>query len=62
VLDDLDVRGMDMGVRVDEVVSNDSSELLWGADGVLFGEDVDGLLLRIGCNNNGVVRFCVAVK
>jgi hypothetical protein len=48
VLDDLDVCGMDVRIGRDEVVTNDGSKLLRRVNGVLFGEDVCGLLLGVG--------------
>lgn len=61
VLGYLDVRGVDVRVRGDEVVSDGCGELLGRADGVLLCEDVDGLLLRVGGYDDGVVGFGVAV-
>ena len=62
MLDNLDVGGMDVRVRVYEVVANNSGELLGRIDGVLLREDVGGLLLGIGRDNDGVVCFGVARK
>jgi hypothetical protein len=60
VLDDLDVDGVDMRVRVYEVVADNGGELLRRVDGVLLCEDVGGLLLGVGCDDDGVVCFSVA--
>jgi hypothetical protein len=60
VLDDLDVGGVDVRVRVYEVVTDDGGELLRRVNGVLLCEDVGGLLLGIGCNDDRVVCFGVA--
>lgn len=54
--------GVDVRVCLDEMVSKDSGELLRRADRVLFREDVGGLLLGVGCNNDGIVGFGVAVR
>jgi hypothetical protein len=62
VLDDFDVTGMDMGVGLDEVVADEGSELLGGIDRVLLGENVGGLLLGVGSNNDRVVRLGVASR
>lgn len=50
VLDDLDMRGMDVRVCRDEVLTNDGGKLLRGVDGVLLREDVGSLLLGVGSN------------
>ena len=60
VLNDLDVGGVNMRVGLDKVVANDGSKLLGRVDGVLLGEDVCCLLLRIGRNYHRVVCFSVA--
>jgi hypothetical protein len=60
VLDDLDMGGMDVRVRVYEVVANDGGELLGRVDRVLLCEDVGGLLLGVGCDDDGVVCLGVA--
>jgi hypothetical protein len=61
MLDDLDMRGVDVGVGLDEVLADNGSELLGGVDGVLLGKDVRGLLLGVGSDNDRVVCFGVAV-
>jgi len=53
---------VDVGVGGDEVVGDDGGEKFDGGDGVLFGEDVAGLLLGVCCDDDGVVCFCVAVQ
>ena len=62
VLNNLDVCGVDVRVGFDEVVANDSGELLRRVDRVLFGEDVGGLLLGVCGNDDGVVCLSVASK
>lgn len=52
VLDDLDVRCVNMRVGRDEVVTNDGGELLGRINRVLLGEDVRGLLLGVGSNDD----------
>lgn len=61
MLDDLDVCGVDVGVGLDEVVTEDSGELLGRVDGVLLRFDVDGLLLGVCSDDWGVVGLRVAV-
>jgi hypothetical protein len=60
VLDDLYVDGVNVRIRVYEVVANDGGELLGWVDGVLLCEDVGGLLLGVGCDDDRVVCFGVA--
>jgi hypothetical protein len=60
LLDDLDIRGVDVGVSLDEVVTDDGGEKFDRCDWVLFCEDIARLLLSIGCYYNGVVGFGVA--
>ena len=60
MLDDLDVRGVNVRVGLDEVVANDGSELLGRVDRVLFCEYVGCLLLRVGRDYDRVVCFGVA--
>jgi hypothetical protein len=60
VLDDLDMGGMNVRVGLDKVVADNGSELLGRVDGVLFGEDVGCLLLRVGRDYDRVVCFSVA--
>lgn len=57
---DLDMCDMNVAVGVDEVLAKDGSEELRRVDGVLLGEDVDGLLLSIGCDDRRVVCLGVA--
>lgn len=59
--DNLDLRTMDVAVAIDEVVANDCAEQLRGSHRVLLGEDVDGVLDRVGCDDNAVVGLGVAV-
>lgn len=59
--DDVGVRGMDVLVFLDEVGAQDGAEELGGSDGVLLGEDVDGILNRVGSNNYAIVGLGVAV-
>lgn len=60
MLDDLDVCGMNVGVGLDKVVAENGSELLGRIDGVLFGENVDGLFLGVCSDDRAVVGFGVA--
>jgi hypothetical protein len=60
VLDDLDVGGMDVRVLVDEMIAEDCGELLGWVNGVLLCENVGGLLLGVGRDDDGVVGFGVA--
>lgn len=59
--DDVSVRGVDVLVFLDEVGSQDGAEELWGSDGVQLGQDVDGVLDRVGSDNDAVVGLGVAV-
>jgi hypothetical protein len=52
VLDDLDMCGMDVGVRRDEMVADNGGEMLGRVNGMLFGEDIGRLLLGIGRNHD----------
>lgn len=60
VNNDLDMGDMNVAVGVDEVLAKDGSEELRRVDGVLLGEDVDGLLLSIGCDDRRIVCLGVA--
>ena len=60
MLDNLDVRGMNVRVGLDKVVADYGSELLGRVDRVLLSEDVGCLLLRIGRDYNRIVCFGVA--
>jgi hypothetical protein len=60
VLGDLDVCGVDVGVSVDKMGSDDGGELFWRIDGVLLGEDVACLLLGVRRNDNRVVCAGIA--
>jgi hypothetical protein len=62
VLDDFNVGGVDVRVCVYEVVADDGGELFGRVDGVLLCEDVGGLLLGVGCDDDGVVGLGVAGK
>jgi hypothetical protein len=62
VLRDVDVAGVDVRVLGDEVVADDGGEELGGLDGVLLGEDVARLLLGVGGDDDGVIRFGVSVE
>lgn len=61
VLDNLNVCSVDVGVLLDEVVAEDGGKALGRVDGMLFCEDVDGLLLGVCGDDRAVVRFGVAV-
>jgi hypothetical protein len=62
VHDDVDVRGRDVRVRVDEVLPQVAGVELWRVDGVFLSLDVDCVLDRVGGDYNAVVRLCVAKK
>lgn len=53
--DDVDVRSVDVGVFLDEVSAQDGSKELWRSDGILLGEDIDGVLDRVCGYDNAVV-------
>lgn len=57
--DDLDVGGVDVAVRVDEVGAEDGGEELWGVDGVQLGGDEDCVLDGVGGDDDAVVALCV---
>jgi hypothetical protein len=59
--DDVSVCGVDVLVFLDEVGAQDGAEELGGSDRVLLGEDVDGVLDRVGSDNDAVVGLGVAV-
>ena len=60
MLDDLDVCGVDVRVRFDEVVAENGGELFGWVNGVLFCEDVDGLLLGVCGDDGAIVCLCIA--
>ena len=60
VCDDLDVRGCEVRVGLDEVGAEDGGKELGGCDGVLFGFDVDGVFHGVGGYNHAVVGFGVS--
>lgn len=60
MLNNLDMRSVDVRVGCDKVAADDGCELLGWVDRVLFGEDVGGLLLSVGSNDYRVVCFGVA--
>ena len=62
VLDDLDVCGMNVRIRFDEVRPEYSSEGLWWANGMLLCEYIACLFLCVGCNYDGIVRARIAVE
>lgn len=55
VLDDLDVGGVDVLVSLDKMCAEDRGEQFWWVDRVLLCLDVDGVLHRIGRNNDAVI-------
>lgn len=61
VRDDVDVRDVDVPVLGDEVGAQDGAEELRRRDGVLLGQDVDGVLDGVGGDDDAVVGFGVAV-
>ena len=62
MLGDLDVCGMDVRIRFDEVRPEYSSEGLRWADGMLLCEYIARLFLCVGCNYDGVVCARIAVE
>lgn len=59
VLDDFDVRGVDVGVGLEEVGAEDGGEELRGVDGVLLRLDVGGVFDGVGGDDDAVVGDCV---
>ncbi len=45
-------------VRGQEVLCHQDGELLRGPDPVLLGQQVDRVLLTVGCDDVGVVSLC----
>lgn len=62
VSDNVDVGRMDMSIFLDEVSTQDRSKQLWRSDGVLLGQDVDGVLDRIRGYDNAVVGLGVSTE
>lgn len=60
--DDVNVRGRDVRVRVEEVLPQVAGVELWRVDGMFFGLDVDCVLDRVGGDYNAVVCFCVSKR
>lgn len=60
--DDLDVCHVDMSVRLYKVVRDRAGEQLGRADGMLLGEDEDGVLDGVGGYDDAVIGFGVAVE
>ena len=61
VLDDLDVGGVDVLVSLDKMCAEDRGEQFWWVDRVLLCLDVDGVLHRIGRNNDAVIGSRVPI-
>ena len=59
--DDVGMGGMDVRVCLDEVGSENGAEELGGCDGVLSGEDVDGVFDGVCGHHDAVVCFGVPV-
>ena len=59
--DDVGMGGVDVRVCLDEVGGEDGAEELGGCDGVLFGEDVDGVFDGVCGDDDAVVCFGVPV-
>lgn len=55
VLLDVDVRLGHVPIRAEEVLHEQQRKLLGTADAVLLGQQIDGVLLRIGGHDVGVV-------
>lgn len=58
--DDAGVRGVYVFVFVDEMGAEDGGEEFGGCDRVLLCEDEDGVLDRVGCDDDAVVCFGVS--
>jgi hypothetical protein len=56
------VCAVNVRILLDKVVAKSGSKCLDGSYGVLFGEDVGGLLLGVGCDDDGVVGSGVTVN
>jgi len=48
----LDVSAVDVRIRCDEVICNDAGKQFNGNNRILLGEDVAGLFLGIGSDND----------
>lgn len=59
--DDRGMGGVNVRVCLDEVGAKDRAEELRGRDGMLFGEDVNGVFDGVGCDDDAVVCFCVSL-
>lgn len=57
--DDIGMGGVDVRVCLDEMRGEDGAEELGGCDGVLFGEDVDGVFDGVCGDDDAVVCFGV---
>ena len=57
----VDMSGVYVLVGVDKVVSEDGSKELRRSDWILFGKNVDSLLLGVRSYNRSVVCLCVSV-
>ena len=57
--DDLDIGGVDVAVLFDKVAADDGGKQLGRSDGVLLGEDEDGVLHCVGGDDDAVVGLCV---
>lgn len=57
--DNLDIDGVDVAVLFDKVVAQDGGKELGRGDGVLLGEDEDGVLHCVCGDDDAVVGLCV---
>lgn len=61
VADNLDVGGVDVLVASDKVGAQDRGEQFGRSHRILFGDDEGSVLDGVGCDNDAVVGFGVAV-
>ena len=59
--DDVDVRGVDVAIPLNEVGAEDGTEQLRRCHGLLSGRDEDGVLDGVGGHDNAVIGLGVAV-
>ena len=60
MLNNLDMRNMNVWISVDEMLGEDCTEEFRWRDWILLCDDVGGLLLGVCWNNDRVVGFGVA--
>lgn len=59
--DNLDIGDVDVGVGVNEVLTENGGVELRGGDRVLLCSDVDCVFDGVCCDDDGVVCFCVGL-